>query len=446
MTRQLAIPIALLTASLVAAAQSPDKEPPPTPEREALDKLLEPIRAGDARAAQLAYEQLAKAFPGKEVADEAAWHYACFHSQQGHLDKAQDLLLSLKRSGRENRWVSLAVIGLSEVAQKRGDERAMLGYLEEALKARAAPTGRNLMDTLDTRQEATLRLARHYRDKGDFKKALDYFTRWEPQSWCGTCLASMRAEREQEIILCQLRLGDHATIIRDGFRQLQKNDWLSNFHAWVLWRLYGDAGQLGDLRAMLDDYDNGRKGRPRGEQGDPLPTRGLRDLLRVQALAEMKDVAALVTLCQEEIRFGSLQACRDGRRDLVHSAAAEALAGVGGVEVEAIKSALGKRPQVTGWLIYSLGRSSAPSALEVLKEAAERTGDRDYDSAENIAYALALKGEPGREVLKRLAEKKSATGEAAREWLKRKAEPAWPAPTWPRPKAGSLPKTLPDPR
>jgi hypothetical protein len=37
-------------------------------------------------------------------------------------------------------------------------------------------------------------------------------------------------------------------------------------------------------------------------------------------------------------------------------------------------------------------------------------------------------------------------GEAAREWLGRKAERAWPAATWPRPKAGSLPKTFSDAR
>src|SRR5262245_8294981 len=118
MTRQLVLPIAFLAASLVASGQSSDEKPSPTPEDEALDKLLEPIRAADAKAALIAYEQLAKAFAGKEVADEAAWYFACFHSQQGRLDKAQDLLLSLKRSGQESRWASLAVIGLSEVAQK----------------------------------------------------------------------------------------------------------------------------------------------------------------------------------------------------------------------------------------------------------------------------------------------------------------------------------------
>lgn len=442
----LALPVVLLMASFAAASEPPENELPPTPERKALSKLLDSIYAGEAKAAQQAYEQLVKDFFDKEVADEAAWHYACFHCRQRNLHKGQDLLLSLKRSGRKNRWVSQALIYLADLAKQRGDERAMLGYLDEALKAPATPTGRNLMDTLDTRQEAFIRLARHYRDKGDFKKALDYFTRWEPQSWCGTCLASMKPEREQEIILCQLRLGDHAVVIQDIFRRLQKKDWLSNFDAWVLWRLYTDTGQLGDLRAMLDRYEKGRNERPREEKGDPSPTHGLRGLLRVQALAEKKDVAALVALCHEEIGYGSLETSRDGRRDLIHSAAAEALAGIGGAEVEAIYSALDKTPQVTGWLIYALGRSLAPSALDVLRKAAAHEGhDEDY-RAQNIAYALALKGEAGKQVLKRLAEQKSEIGEAAKQWLERKAEPAWPAPTWPRPKAGSLPKSVPDSR
>ncbi len=338
----LALPVVLLMTSFAAASEPPENDLPPTPEREALSKLLDLIYAGDAKAAQQAYEQLAKDFSGKEMADEAAWHYALFQFRQRNIDKGQDLLLSLKRSGRKNRWVSQALITLADVAQQRGDERAMLGYLDEALKAPATPTGRNLMDTLDTRQEAFIRLARHYRDKGDFKKALDYFTRWEPQSWCGNCRASMEAEREQEIILCQLRLSNHTSAIRDIFRRLQKDDWLKSFDAWVLWHLYTDAGQLGDLRAMLDHYEKGRNERPREEKRDPSPTHGLRGLLRVQALAEKKDVAALVAVCQEATGYGSLETSRDGRRDLIHSAAAEALAGIGGAEVEAINSALDK--------------------------------------------------------------------------------------------------------
>jgi hypothetical protein len=227
----------------------------------------------------------------------------------------------------------------------------MLDYLEKAMKAPPAATERNLMDTLDTRQEATIRLARHFRDKGDFKKALGYFTGWEPQSWCGTCQAEMQAERARQITLCQLHLGDHVSIVRERFRGLQKDDWLSDFDSWVLWRLYGDAGQLGDLRGMLDNYEKGRKERNPKEERDLPPTYALRNLLRVQAPAEKKDVAALVALCQEEIRYGSLQASRDGMRDLLQSAAAEALAGLGNGAVEPIKAALDKRPKVTGWLI-----------------------------------------------------------------------------------------------
>jgi hypothetical protein len=194
---------------------------------------------------------------------------------------------------------------------------------------------------------------------------------------------------------------------------------------------------------MLERYEKTRKERPREEELEPPPTHSLRGLLRAQALAEKKDVAALVALCQKALPYGGVPTPEAGLRDLTQSAAAEALAGLGAAAVDPVKAALAKRPEVTGWLIYALGRSSAPSALEVLKQVAERGRGDDHERAGNIAYALALKGETGKKVLKRLAKRESAMGEAAREWLGRKAEPAWPAPTWPRPKAGSLPKTLP---
>jgi len=196
---------------------------------------------------------------------------------------------------------------------------------------------------------------------------------------------------------------------------------------------------------MLDHYEKTRKKRPPEEEPIRPPTHDLRGLLRAQALAEKKDVAALVALCQEG-QDDSIEASRDGMRDLTRSSAAEALAGLGGAEVEAIKSALDKRPKATGWLIYALGRSGTPSALDVLQKLAEQEGGDEEYRTQNIAHALALNGEAGKKVLKRLAEQESEMGETAREWLQRKAKPTWPAPTWSRPKAGSLPKTVPDAR
>jgi hypothetical protein len=248
----LAIPVLLLPLALPAAAAPPEEEPKETPEQKAISRLLDAIHAKDARAAQQVYDQVARDYKGKDVADEATWHLACFHFEEKRFDKAQELLLSLKRSGQENRWTSFAAIGLSEVAQQRGDERLMISYLEEATKLPAVPTKRSLMDTLDTRQEAFIRLARHYRNKGDLKKALDYYTRWEPQSWCGTCLNSMRAERRDEILLCQLRLAYYAAAVRDRLRQLRKRGVLDEFDARLLTHFYRQAGQLGDLRHLLD--------------------------------------------------------------------------------------------------------------------------------------------------------------------------------------------------
>jgi hypothetical protein len=436
--------LAFLLAIPLTAADEP--RGPATPERKALTVLQDAMSTDDLKAVQRAYEQIAKEFAGKEAVDEAAWYCACFHYGKGRLDQSQDLLLSLRRSGRRNRWTSLALIALADLAREHRDERAMLGYLEEAVKAPPTATGRNLMDTLDTRQDAFIRLASYYRDKRDFRRALDYYSRWEPASWCGNDLVALRQQRDHEIILCRLQLGGHATVARDTFLDLQKYDEVSNFRAWVLWNLYRDAGQLDDLRGMLDNYEKGRKERPRDEELPRSPTHVLRGLLRVQSLAEKKDVQALVRLCHEEIWFDGMRASDHAETLPIHSMAAEALATLGGVAAEAIKSALGKKPKVSGWLIYALGRSSAPSSLEVLQRAAEDTERGDGCRAQNIAYALALKGRRGKEILKRLAGQESAMGAGAKEWLERTAQPAWPAPTWPRAKAGSLPKALPGPR
>jgi hypothetical protein len=443
----LAIPILLLAASLTSAVVPPavvppQGDPPPSPESKALNKLYELCRRRDAGALQQAYEQIAKDFPGKEVADEAAYRYAYFHFYEGHLDKAQDLFLSLKRAGRENRWASRAVLGLSEVARKRGDERAMLGYLEEAVNAKAAPTGRNRAYTLETRQEATNLLGRHYRDKGDFKKGLDYFTRWEPQNSggnCGTCVFEMLMEREREITVCKLHLGDHASVIRDSLLELRYHA-MNGFYSRILFRLYSDAGQLDDLLRLADDYDKARTPNP-GEAREP--TRNIRELLEVEKLAREKDVAALVALCQDEGAGGGFDARTHAFTDPIHSAGAEALGALDAVE--AVLSALAKKPKLTTWLVYALGRSNSPAALEALaKLAKQQRGWSDDCIIGDVAYALALKGDPGRKVLKRLAERKqSDMGKCAGEWLDREAKPAWPEPTWPHPKAGSLPKTLP---
>src|SRR5262245_27881625 len=68
----------------------------------------------------------------------------------------------------------------------------------------------------------------------------------------------------------------------------------------------------------------------------------------------------------------------------------------------------------TSWLICALGRSRAPSALQALAEEAERGRGSHREAAAN-GYALARKGEPGKQVLARLSGQKSEMREAAHE-------------------------------
>jgi len=213
--------------------------------------------------------------------------------------------------------------------------------------------------------------------------------------------------------------------------------------SWLLTRLYADADQRADLRALLDRYDKVREAYPLYNPCWPSPTLYTRELLRIQDLAAKKDVPALVALCQKRrpTDRGSELEYED---ELFCSAAAEALAGLGGPEVEAIKSALNNKPKVTSWLLYALGRSRAAGALEALKDLAGRDPGDDRDFSDCLAYALALQGEPGKQILKRLAEQDPEKNRAARRWLEEKAQPVWLEVPGPRVKAGSLPKSLPE--
>ncbi len=139
--RTLTVVLFLFLSQASAAAGAPQEEPKETPEQKAISRLLDAIQAKDAKLlAQQVCDRVGRDFKGKDVADEATWHLARFHFAEKRFDKAQDLLLSLKQSGRENRWTSYAAIGLSEVAQKRGDDRLMIRYLEEATKLSAVAT------------------------------------------------------------------------------------------------------------------------------------------------------------------------------------------------------------------------------------------------------------------------------------------------------------------
>jgi hypothetical protein len=102
MRSSLAIPTPLVAVSLTDATASPEDDPPPSPESKALNKLLHQFRREMPGTVQRAHEQLAREFPGKEVAHKAAWRCAYFHFRENRLDKAHDLFRSLKRSGREN--------------------------------------------------------------------------------------------------------------------------------------------------------------------------------------------------------------------------------------------------------------------------------------------------------------------------------------------------------
>jgi hypothetical protein len=51
--------------------------------------------------------------------------------------------------------------------------------------------------------------AQKFESEGHWDQALEAWTRWEPDSFCGTCLDSLYGEREYHLGICLERIGYH---------------------------------------------------------------------------------------------------------------------------------------------------------------------------------------------------------------------------------------------
>ena len=94
-------------------------------------------------------------------------------------------------------------------------------------------------------------LGKHYIALGEWERAKLAYTAWRTDSSCGTCYASMNAERHQALLLCELQLGRHEAAIEQIWRKLVHPDLDSDaVGPYVLIRLYTEAEQLDDLARL----------------------------------------------------------------------------------------------------------------------------------------------------------------------------------------------------
>jgi TolA-binding protein len=146
-------------------------------------------------------------YPGTAIARESQFSLAQFYMINNKLEKSRDTLLQLLKAGKKDKFTSMATLGLSEVYYGMGDENKMIEYLKMAANEIPVPTNTNIMDTSDTNQTACYRLGEYYYKKKKYKEALKYFRKWQPISFCGTCISSMSNERNLHIAKCLVGLG-----------------------------------------------------------------------------------------------------------------------------------------------------------------------------------------------------------------------------------------------
>lgn len=379
--------------------------------------------------------------------DRALFQSATAYFQKKDYDTSIKLLLEVVNDYGDTSTASRAMLGLAETYQAQGNKDKTKEWLGRcAAFEKTESMGRSIMDTDNTRAVAIQRLALVHEAEGQWREAMQWWEKWQPQSWCGTCAREMRAEKLDHINRCQLRLGEHKKAAEFLLTALQQE--CTPLLPLRALQLYREAGQEADLLKMVEAIDKAQlaewdekgyfKNMNREEVVKMLPTWPIQESLRISKLAEQQDVAALIAITQQA---GSVNArsFEDEGRDWRCKLAAEALAACGGKEVPALREAIVNGQTIHSWLTYALGKSPAPAALDVLDDLSRKEKGWNCD---NVAFAINLKGEAGKKLLLRIIERDDNGMRAtAKLWLEK--PPTDSSFSWPKPERGSLPKILP---
>jgi hypothetical protein len=204
--------------------------------------------------------------------------------------KSEELLQKILRDYPTTTTASRAMLGLAEVYQQRGDEDKEIEWLRKCVDdPRTEATGRNLMDTDDTRSTAIQRLAVRFEERGQWKEAVTMWTAWQPQSWCGTCHDQMLKRRTFHLVKCHCRLQDHRSAAQAAWASAAGPSLGgSDVIAWSLYILYRDAGQLAELRRAVAAQEQQTRQHWK-EKGyfDKLPEAQLEQYLPTRQVSEL---------------------------------------------------------------------------------------------------------------------------------------------------------------
>jgi len=330
---------------------------------------------GDAAAAEQYAERIIKECSTEsEAGDEAALGLSQFFFQQKQFEKSRDWLLRVADSGRQNRFVSMAQLGLAEVYRELKDEAAMVRWLKAAAEAPAVETDRSIMDTSDTQQTALIRLGKHFQAKGQYDAALGYFRQWKPGSWCGNCLAQMQYDRDLSIAECLVALGKTVEALEKHLMPHVTGDPDRMFYSSpripaLIVEIHEKQGSLEQLAKQL---------KPRAEKDARNMAAIARDLAQIRIWKRDAKTDLLIGQLRHEGSF--VPSIRDPHDNWRAPAAAKALSELGGKEFPALKrhyeSLLAKATDTPDnaeigarmWAIYAIGLSQAAEAREFLQQ------------------------------------------------------------------------------
>jgi len=95
-----------------------------------------------------------------------------------------------------------ADLEIGKAYYKLGDEEKMVQYYENAASSKPSPADPYGIAC----SEACRHLGDYYMKKHRWADSVKWWLRWEPNSWCGTCNLSMKADREDKILFCSVQM------------------------------------------------------------------------------------------------------------------------------------------------------------------------------------------------------------------------------------------------